>query len=149
MFYGAIVVTVGAEIVGHRQQGLITRSVTPYLQLAGVVALVVFAIDLIAHFRHRNSPRWFRWYLWGLLAITLAAQYWLHPQMSVLIDVDNNGILDRATFRNFHRWYLRVSTIQWAASLFFGGLTLGTWRECDELSGRQREESTPISPHHQ
>lgn len=81
----AVVVSVGSDIVGHRQQGIITKSVTPYLQLAGLVALVIFALDLIAHWKQPTPTRWLRWYLWGLLVVTLAGQYWLHPQMSVLI----------------------------------------------------------------
>jgi hypothetical protein len=82
MFYGAVVVPVGAVVLGsHHEQGLVTQAVTNYLNAAGVVALVLWAWDVAAEGR-----RWPRWCVWAALAILLGALAWLHVRLDEQID---------------------------------------------------------------
>ena len=78
MFYGAVVVPVGSEVLGsHREQGFVTRSVTNYLNGAGVLCLAVWCWDVFQG--RRPVPKWnrIRWIVWAALAAALALQGWL------------------------------------------------------------------------
>lgn len=126
MFYGGVVVPVGQEVLGsHLQQGYITRSVTNYLNLAGVVALVFWGWDIA------KGGIWPRWGLWVVLALTLGLLAWLHLRMDELLDVDSFRVLDSSRFYDLHRWYLIISTVQWGVCLVLTALTLLTWRSED------------------
>ena len=128
-FYGAVVVPVGSEVLGsHQEQGWITRSVTNYLNLAGVVALGLWAWD-IARARDLIAwRRWLRWALWMVLLLTLALLGWLHLRLDELLDLEAFRILDRPYFRTLHDWYLNISTTQWIAGLILMAMTLMAWR---------------------
>lgn len=141
-FYGAVVVKVGTSVLGsHFDQGMITRSVTNYLNLAGVAALAICACDIAA----ANDPdvrrRRLRWGLWLLLAATLGILAWLHLRLDELIDVTTPRILDHSLFRERHRWYLIVSTAQWAASLIWTLATLLAWRSEDRRQAFARHDA--------
>ena len=42
MFYGSVVITVGAEVLGSEMdQGFVTQAVTNYLNIAGAVCLMI------------------------------------------------------------------------------------------------------------
>jgi hypothetical protein len=131
-FYGAVVVPVGTAVLGsHFEQGLITRTVTNYLNLAGVVALVVWSWDIVRTRDRSVRLRLLRWTLWGALVLTLAVLAWLHPRLDELIDLDSSQILDRPHFRGLHSGYLDISTLQWAVSLALTVATLLAWRAED------------------
>jgi hypothetical protein len=132
LFYGAVVVTVGAGVLGSDfDQGQITRIVTQYLNLTGLVVLLAWTWDLIAE----RTALWKRRIAaWLFLLLGLAVLAWLHPRMADYIDVDNHRFLDRAAFRHLHRWYLRVSTVQWLAAIVFTFWTLQSWRATDRQS---------------
>src|ERR1051325_4276104 len=81
-FYGAVVVPVGSEILGsHLSQGWITRSVTNYLNLVGLVTLGIWAWDLAAVKDRATWRRRFRWGVWGLLVLSLGLLAWLHLRL--------------------------------------------------------------------
>lgn len=130
MFYGGVVVPVGAEVLGsHTEQGFVTRSVTNYLNLAGGIALVVWAWELAAG--RAVNGRSGRWALWGFLTATLGLLVWLHVRLDALLDPEAMRVLDRPSYRSLHRWYLTVSTIQWAGCLVLAACTLRAWRDED------------------
>ena len=135
MFYGAVVVEVGADVLGsHRVQGFVTRAVTNYLNLAGVVALGVWAWDLAATpGGHRRAARWI---CWCLLAVFLVVLAFLHTRLDARLDATEFRILDESGYRVFHIWYLGVSTIQWAAAIVLIGLTIQAWRMHDGVARR-------------
>ena len=65
MFYGAVVVPVGSEVLGsHLQQGFVTQSVTNYLNLIGAMALAVWCWDITTG--RAAGGRRLRWIGWGL-----------------------------------------------------------------------------------
>ncbi len=126
-FYAAVVVPVGSSVLGsHREQGAITRHVTNYLNLAAAVALVPLAWEAAAGRRRRP-----RWACWLGMALTLAALAVLHFYLDELFDRDLAGSADRPAFAVGHRWYLWVSTAQWACAVGYLVLTLLAWREED------------------
>ncbi|MFL5342786.1 MAG: hypothetical protein ACJ8F7_21850 [Gemmataceae bacterium] len=133
-FYGAVVVPVGASVLGSElSQGFITREVTNYLNAAGVVALALWTVDLATERGGRPGLRRTRWPLWLLLAAALAALLWLHT----LMDAHFPLLLDRRGFRALHRTYLVISTAQWAVSLMLLAYTLHSWMK--PAAGRASE----------
>jgi len=132
MFYGAVVVPVGTEVLGsHQTQGFVTRSVTNYLNIAGIVALAFWMWDITSSRYAAVGRRRLRWALWLLLLLTLGLLAWLHVMMDQCLDIESQQILDRGRMRYLHVWYLNISTIQWAASLMLVALTLLTWKAED------------------
>jgi hypothetical protein len=131
-FYAAVVVPVGQHVLGsHLEQGLITRRVTPYLNLAGTVALLALAWDTAATRDPTVHRRWWRWLAWAGMLLTLGALAWLHPRLDGLLEPHSGRILDRGSFRTGHRWYLWLSTVQWALGIAYGLATLAAWRAED------------------
>lgn len=133
LFYGAVVVTIGTEVQGSDfAQGLITRRVAVAMNITGLAVVLAWTWDL---FTERETRLWQRWFTWIFLLATLALLAWLHPQMDALIDAEHEKLLDREWFRHLHRWYLRVSTAQWIASVAFTFWTLQNWRDTDRRAG--------------
>jgi hypothetical protein len=135
-FYAAVVVPVGQEVLGsHLNQGLITRRVTNYLNLAGAVCLLPLAWDAAAAPDRSARRRWLRWLTVLGLALGLALLAWLHSRLDDLLDPDHPLILDYRTFRREHRWYLWISTVQWALAVLYLALTLWAWGTRDRQLG--------------
>jgi hypothetical protein len=131
-FYSSVVVPVGAEVLdSHLSQGFVTRSVTNYLNLAGAIALPLFAWDLLAAADPARWRRWLRWLAWLTATITLGLLVWLHLRLDALLDPDRFLVLDREAYFELHEAYLFISTVQWAACLVGLALTLWAWRAED------------------
>jgi len=123
-FYAAIVVPVGTEVLGSKvEQGRITRQVARTINLTGVVALAVFALD-IAVTRPGQGLRWGRWLAWFVMAVTLGVLFVLHGHLDAMFIPDELKITDRPAFRFWHRTYLWVITVQWGCAVLFALLTL-------------------------
>lgn len=136
-FYAAVVVPVGqAELGSHLEQGFITRRVTNYLNLSGAVALIVLAWEVTASQDRSRSRRWARWITWSGMAGTLVALIWLHQRLDELVNLDMHELTDPRAFRTRHRWYLWLSTVQWAFGLCFTILALQAWRSEDRTAVR-------------
>ena len=134
MFYGAVVVPVGSEVLGsHLEQGFITRSVTNYLNMAGAVALAAWGWDVATERGSTQRKRRLRWFLWSLLVLMLCSLAWLHLRLEELLDVEAFRILDRPRYRTLHQWYLIVSTVQWAGAVLMAALTIRAWRDADAV----------------
>lgn len=131
-FYSSVVIPVGQKVLGsHRQQALVTQSVTNYLNLAGAVALALWAWD-IAGTHDSDRRRRVRWGLWVLLVVTLGLLVWLHVPLDREM-IPDLRTLDESQFRQLHGWYLIVSTVQWAAGVILTVTTLMAWR-CEDRS---------------
>ncbi len=136
MFYGAVVVPVGSSVLkSHTTQGFITRSVTNFLNLAGVLTVVMWLFELLATREPRVTLRRLRWATWILIVTTLVLQVWLHVELDARLVPAGQEVLDRPTFQTFHSWYLIVSTGQWASALGLLLMTLQHWQIQDRGSG--------------
>lgn len=147
-FYSAVVVPVGQSVLGsHRKQGLITREVTVYLNLAGTLALAVLAWDIAATADSVTRRRW-RGVAWLAMVLAQVFLLWMHGQLSGLLDSEQAVLLDASAFRAGHRWYLWISTIQWGAGVVYAILTLWAWSQEDRNAGKSEIPLTPqpLSP---
>jgi len=135
-FYAGVVVPVGQDVLhGHLEQGFITRRVTVFLNLSGLVALLALTWDLWAA---RDPAAWrrrLRWLLWLALGLTLVALYLQHARLDALLDPEDLDISDRKAFGPLHRLYLWTSTLQWACGIAYLLLTLASWRTEDRTAG--------------
>jgi hypothetical protein len=139
VFYASIVVPIGTQVLGSAaEQGRITRQVTWYLNVSGAAALVLLAWDVAAA-RPGHGVRWGRGLCWLVMAVALGVLLRLHLYLDSLFIADDLIILDRPTFRYWHRVYLWVSTVQWAAAVLFALLTLAAWRAEDRRSSAPAE----------
>lgn len=127
-FYASVVVKVGTDLTSQFDQGLITRQVTFWLNLSGLIVLLAWIWDLLVE---RSACLKRRWVAWALMLIALAILAGLHPQLDGLIDDENYRLFDRRHFRLLHRIYLHVSTLQWLVSIAFTFWTLQSWRATD------------------
>jgi len=135
-FYSAVVVHVGHGVLGRRAQGFVTRRVTDYLNAAGAAALLPLAWDAAAGPARRRRLRWL---CWGGMAASLGVLAWLHVRLDALLDPSALDIRDGPAFYEAHRWYLFVSTAQWACALLYAVLAVRDWRDEDRSAGPQGE----------
>jgi hypothetical protein len=139
LFYASVVVPVGQHLTSHREQGFITREVTDYLNLSGAVALVPLAWDGAAGRDPSPRRRIWRWVVWLGMALALALLAWLHPRLDELMDSASLNIADRTLFRERHRVYLWISTVQWALGVTYSIFMLSAWRAEDRQATELRE----------
>jgi Na+-driven multidrug efflux pump len=139
-FYAAVVVPVGQEELGsHLQQGFITRQVTNYLNLSGAAALMLLAWDVWASRDGDRARRYLRWAAWVGMLVSLIALVTLHRQLEQLLDMELRELVDPKAFRTGHRWYLWLSTVQWALGLTYVVCTLAAWRAEDQIEAKSGE----------
>jgi Na+-driven multidrug efflux pump len=139
-FYASVVVPVGQQVLAsHRRQGAITRKVTNYLNLAGAVALVPLAGDLVATRDPSARRRRLRWWTWFGMLLTLAGLVGLHMRLDELLTESSGASpFDDDSFHTAHRFYLWVSTVQWMCALVYAGLTLQAWQAVDRATAGMR-----------
>ncbi len=126
MFYGGVVVPVGAQVLGSEaQQGFITQSVTNYLNLIGTVCLVVWLEDLWRS--RRNGVSAAEWGIWCFAAIALIGLTVVHFQMDRILVAETTSVSDPKQFGLLHKMYIGTSSLQWFASLILLFLTLRRW----------------------
>lgn len=135
VFYAGVVVPVARRFVKPMtMQTLVTREVTEWLNVAGVVALLLLAWDAIvcpAASRGRNRVRWLTWL--GMVAL-LGLLFWLHVRLDDVVDPSTGEVLEYAAMRWMHRSYLWACTIQWGLAVVWIWMTLDVWREADRLT---------------
>jgi hypothetical protein len=150
MFYGAVVVPVGSDILGsHREQARITRPVTNYLNVAGAVALAVWCWDGQASRRKIARGGRLFWPWWALLVLLLGVQVGLHWRMDDFLDTGTVHDMDRQIFRFLHRCYLLVSSVQWAGAMGLLAWTVCAWARCDhagEADARTKDGDRRATP---
>ena len=113
-FYAAIVVPEGMKILGdHKKMGLITQSVTNYLNGIGVVVLFTSYIVLTSC-NQKKKPvlRSISWD-WFVLAFLQSLLFYIHHLLANSIQlICSNKTLEHS-FYIIHRFYLLASTAMW------------------------------------
>ena len=132
VFYAGVVVPLGSAMWGDRTQGFLTRQVTPWMNVAGLVACGMFFLDSLVWTRFRR----FRMGLALVMGAAVLYLVWLHPQLNSLMVPESETILDRRAFRTLHKIYLWLCTVVWMVSLVWLGLTLPG----PEKPGRRNKE---------
>jgi len=115
------------------------------MNLSGAAALAILLWDLFVGPDVARWRLWIRRLIWLAMVIALIWLAWLHVQLDALLEPDEMEILDRRSFTIGHRWYLWISTVQWACGMIFLLTTLSSWRAADQgrtvtIAGGERLE---------
>jgi hypothetical protein len=132
LFYTAVVVPAGTHALGSAAaQGVITARVTDWLNVLGVIGVLVTAWEL--NYSRDFDPRRTaaRWWLWGVAVLCQMLLLYLHLLLDAFMDPQRTRIVIREPFYPVHRAYLWVSTVQWVACLLLAVLTIAAWRAED------------------
>jgi hypothetical protein len=128
MFYGAIVVPVGARVLGSESlQGFVTQSVTNYLNIIGAIALISWLGEFLLCRDTSKTRSYIRWVLLVTMMLLLGLLVWMHTELDSLLDAGSQVVINQQQFYRLHSWYLIISTLAWALSLFFAAVTLAAW----------------------
>lgn len=140
LFYAAVVVPTGTELLGSSGQGAITARVTDALNAIGFGALALLALDVWFACDPNRRRVTYRWAVWGFALACQCALVYLHLQLDALMDGERRHVTGTGFYAT-HRVYLWVSCVQWVAYLLLTWLTLRAWRDED----RGAPFSTPLS----
>lgn len=124
LFYAAVVVPTGTDVLGSFEQGRVTRHVTDWMNVIGAITLAILAWDQLCS----PPPRRTRWAIWTILAVGLAMLALLHPRIESYVDFSaTGGISDYPAFYFWHRVYLYVASAQWFVGLTYVAILLRSW----------------------
>jgi hypothetical protein len=143
VFYAGVVVPVARRFVKPlTMQTMVTREVTDWMNLAGVVALLLLAWDAAVCPGASIWRNRVRWLAWVCMAAGLGLLACLHVALDGVVEPDTGQVLDYGTMRVLHRSYLWVSTLQWGLTVAWIWMTLEAWRiktkRCpSQVSGRK------------
>jgi hypothetical protein len=134
VFFSGVAVPIGRDLLGARSdQTRITSRVSTYINLAGAVSLAPLLWDTFAPDPSARR-RWLRAAIWGVLLITLLAQFYLYREMNAVVEQIIAGY-DPPQFHWQHKAYLWISTAQLAAAVSYMVLALLAWQAQDRLEG--------------
>jgi len=137
VFYSAIVVPAGSHILGASEQGLVTKNVTFWLNLLGILNLVWigaalrwyqwFDPTIVEPFEPlRSLPpekslliKWLMWWAMVLVQILLVV---LHYGISSMFDGSEISVHYQDSFYSWHQVYLWLTVVQLAGGLWWLGL---------------------------
>ena len=106
LFYTSTVVPTATQLLGAAGQGAITARVTDILNVIGVVALAVWAFELVFA---RDPLRWrtvSRWIAWGFVLACQVTLFYLHIQLELYMDEERRYAMVLPRFYPTHRVYL-------------------------------------------
>jgi hypothetical protein len=124
VFYAAVVVPVGSDVLGAFVQGLVTQRVTDYLAVIGLGWHLLYGWELLADPDRERWRRRARAGGWLLSLAILAALALVHLKLDALLDADDR---DDVAFYRWHAVYLWGAAVQWFLALGQAWLTLVTW----------------------
>lgn len=116
--YFGVVVRIGDEVVGGTEQGFITRQVSWWLNIAGLVTIGLMSLHL---YFHRSLIL-----ILSLLAVAVTHGFLIirHNQLEALLEPDSMTVLDPPRFALLHENYEFLSGCQWLAAMIYLGALL-------------------------
>ena len=140
-FYAGVAVPMGVEVLGgHRAFGFVTERVTNWLNVAGVIALLIFACNTLLSWR-TNSKLLRRAMLITLIVMALIEieLIWLHPVMDgLMVFHPRRDIIDDDKFELLHHIYLISTTVQWFMGMIHVWCTCAMWRKLPTVLEAER-----------
>ena len=128
VFYGGVVIPIGTRVLGSDvEQGFITQAVSERLNWIGIICLLIWAaslaVDRKTHFSRAEPIARDRrvhslsWLIWIGLAIGMLGLFVLHYFMDLQLDSQTQTVRDFKQFKQLHRFYLGISTLQWIGAM--------------------------------
>jgi hypothetical protein len=141
-FYSGVAIPMGVEVLGtHKRVGFITQRVTNWLNVAGVVALAIFAWNMALGWRGSGKVLRYTLLITWLLMVGIEIELiWLHPIMDRLIAIHPvREILDEDKFDLLHHVYLISTTVQWCVGMIHVWCICVMWKQTADCSPRRHE----------
>jgi hypothetical protein len=140
-FYSGVAIPMGVEVLGgHRAVGFVTERVTNWLNVAGVVAIAIFAWNTWLG-RRTNGRALQRTLMITLIVMALieVELILLHPVMDrQLVFQPRRDILDEDKFELLHHVYLISTTVQWVFGMVHVWCICMMWRKLrSPVAGRE------------
>ena len=141
-FYTGVAIRVGANVLGgHHKAGLITQSVTNWINISGIAALAILLWNLIVLWpRLGRGARIILALSWLVMAAILIELAMMHNILDTLIDLESRSVTDEDRFHQLHRIYTISSTVQWAAGMIHTLWLAGVWSEPVLLQTEQNKK---------
>ena len=131
LFYAAVVVPAGTQLLGAGGQGAITARVTDALNAIGFVGLAAVALELGLTGDPKRRRTAYRWWVWGVALVCQGLLVYFHLLLDALMDDDRRRVVIHTGFRPLHRMYLWTCTVQWVACLLLVWWMIRAWRDED------------------
>jgi len=109
-FYALVVIPIGHKLLGKGHQAEITQQVTYWLNLSGILTLVIL-LPAVRRSKLLVAS-------WVVMLVTLVLLFGLHPRLAAFMSPEDVAV-DRRQFYRWHQAYLLVSTVQWLAALAY------------------------------
>jgi hypothetical protein len=134
VFYAAVVVPAGTNLLGAAGQGAVTARVTDALNAIGAVGLAALALELRLT-RDPNRRRVaYRWWTWGIALVCHGLLIYFHLLLDAFMDDRQRQVVIGPPFYPVHRLYLWTSTVQWLTCLLLTWWALRAWRDEDRAN---------------
>jgi len=135
-----VVVPTGTDVLGSAiAQGFVTREVTGWMNLIGVVFHLLLGWSLVTE---RGTARWkLRVRLSSASGILLVALFALHPVLDSFLDPVEQTVDRPKEFYRWHAAYMWIAAIQWALGLANAWFLLGVWKNSGDVT-----RASPPSP---
>ncbi len=155
-FYAVVVVPSGAKVLGGEiEQGFVTRVVAPWINLFGLLAALIVAVDAVrwwgtlrescqaegqksaAADRSNGTGNYSRLVQWGFAVSWLTmlgtqiVLCQLYPQLDAMLSPESREIADPGRFHSTHEFYLTIVGVQWSAAIVMFAAILSAWQAED------------------
>jgi hypothetical protein len=136
LFYAAVVVPAGTEVLGSAAaQGAITARVTDTMNVLGLAALTILALDLRLTHDSNSQRTAIRWWCWSVALLCQGLLFYFHILLDAFMDPARTRIVIGPPFRPVHRMYLWTISVQWFVCLLLVWFNLQAWR-VEERTGQ-------------
>lgn len=141
-FYTGFVVRISHEVLDNPMDGgLITQQVTHLLQWLAAISVLPMAINGFVVRQQHSKFGSALLICTSILACTVAGLFFFHGRLDSVIDVAEGEITDRDAFDNGHRFYNRLTTIEWLATVAYLAVTVIAWKTIDSTPIKKPLES--------
>jgi hypothetical protein len=135
LFYSSFVVPAGTKVLGSAvAQGAITARVTDTMNLLGVIALALLALDQGQTSDTSSLRTQMRWWCWTIAFLCQGLLLYFHLLLDAFMDPGRTRIVIHPPFLPVHRLYLLTISLQWFVCLLLLWFLLKAWRNEDRIA---------------
>lgn len=132
-FYTGFVVRISHDVLNDPMDGgLITQRVTVLLQIFGAVCVLLMLCNAVYVRRLARRHALAMGAITTVLGVAIIGLFVVHGQLDAVINVDASEITDRDAFTIGHRWYNRLTAVQWIAAVLYLPIAVDAWRRVDK-----------------
>lgn len=129
IFYAAVVVPIGSQMLDSTSQGFVTQKVTHGMNAATAATIAILIWEAVAIAPRLTAiSRWLLLAIIVMLVLSNVALIGLHFQLDDLLMPESFSVIQPARFYRLHQFYLWISIAQWLVMLVVIGWLVRAWR---------------------